>query len=77
MLMLRLNTGVFLVQTSCSPGEMLERRLVVLRGILESEEVYLRELEALLTVTSTHTHTLIDPCVIISDCLGPVVLQKQ
>lgn len=34
--------------TSRSPEEMLERRLVVLRGILESEEVYLRELEALL-----------------------------
>ncbi|XP_051284797.1 active breakpoint cluster region-related protein isoform X1 [Dicentrarchus labrax] len=34
--------------TSCSPEEMLERRLVVLKGILESEEVYLRELEALL-----------------------------
>lgn len=36
---------------------MLERRLVVLKGILESEVVYLRELEALLTV-NTHTHTL-------------------
>ncbi|XP_020484909.2 active breakpoint cluster region-related protein [Labrus bergylta] len=35
--------------TSCSPEEMLERRLVVLKGILESEEVYLRELKALLT----------------------------
>ncbi|XP_059211105.1 active breakpoint cluster region-related protein [Centropristis striata] len=34
--------------TSQSPEEMLERRLVVLRGILESEEVYLRELETLL-----------------------------
>ncbi|XP_041821379.1 breakpoint cluster region protein isoform X2 [Chelmon rostratus] len=34
--------------TLCSPEEMLERRLVVLKGILESEEVYLRELEALL-----------------------------
>nr|XP_020467023.1 active breakpoint cluster region-related protein-like [Monopterus albus] len=33
---------------SCSPREMLERRLVVLKGIVESEEVYLRELEALL-----------------------------
>ncbi|XP_071371394.1 active breakpoint cluster region-related protein isoform X1 [Centroberyx affinis] len=31
-----------------SPEEMLERRLVVLRGILESEEVYLSELEVLL-----------------------------
>ncbi|KAG7243436.1 hypothetical protein INR49_011893 [Caranx melampygus] len=35
--------------TSCSPEEMLERRLVVLKEILGSEEVYLRELEALLT----------------------------
>ncbi|XP_028420234.1 active breakpoint cluster region-related protein isoform X2 [Perca flavescens] len=34
--------------TLSSPEEMLERRLVVLKGILESEEVYLRELEALL-----------------------------
>ncbi|XP_071315580.1 active breakpoint cluster region-related protein isoform X1 [Trachinotus anak] len=34
--------------TSCSLEEMLERRLAVLKGILESEEVYLRELEALL-----------------------------
>lgn len=34
--------------TLCSPEEMRERRLVVLKGILESEEVYLRELEALL-----------------------------
>ncbi|XP_029382776.1 breakpoint cluster region protein isoform X1 [Echeneis naucrates] len=34
--------------TSCSPEEMLEKRLVVLKGILESEELYLRELEALL-----------------------------
>ncbi|CAG5929196.1 unnamed protein product [Menidia menidia] len=38
--------------TSCSPEEMLERRLVVLKGILESEEVYLRELDALLMVSS-------------------------
>ncbi|XP_070711068.1 active breakpoint cluster region-related protein [Pempheris klunzingeri] len=34
--------------TLCNPEEMLERKLVVLKGILESEEVYLRELEALL-----------------------------
>uniref|UniRef100_UPI0037E9886C active breakpoint cluster region-related protein n=1 Tax=Semicossyphus pulcher TaxID=241346 RepID=UPI0037E9886C len=34
--------------TLCSPEEMLERRRMVLKGILESEEVYLRELEALL-----------------------------
>ncbi|XP_051799992.1 active breakpoint cluster region-related protein isoform X2 [Acanthochromis polyacanthus] len=34
--------------TSCSLEDMLERRLVVLKGILESEEVYLRELDALL-----------------------------
>ncbi|KAK9524773.1 hypothetical protein VZT92_017141 [Zoarces viviparus] len=34
--------------TLCSPKEMLERRLVVLKGILETEEVYLRELETLL-----------------------------
>lgn len=31
---------------------MLDRRLLVLRGILDSEEVYLRELDALLTVNS-------------------------
>ncbi|XP_028284942.1 active breakpoint cluster region-related protein [Parambassis ranga] len=34
--------------TSCSQEEMLERRLLVLKGILESEEVYLRELDTLL-----------------------------
>ncbi|XP_029942761.1 breakpoint cluster region protein isoform X2 [Salarias fasciatus] len=34
---------------SFSLEEMLERRLVVLRSILESEEVYLRELDILLT----------------------------
>lgn len=34
----------------------MERRLVVLKGILESEEVYLNELEALLMVTHAHTH---------------------
>nr|XP_043877733.1 active breakpoint cluster region-related protein isoform X3 [Solea senegalensis] len=34
--------------TSCSSEEMLERRLLVLKGIVESEEVYLRELEVLL-----------------------------
>ncbi|XP_038150788.1 breakpoint cluster region protein isoform X3 [Cyprinodon tularosa] len=34
---------------SCSHEEMLEKKLTVLRGILESEEVYLRELDALLT----------------------------
>lgn len=31
---------------------MLDRRLVVLRGILESEQVYLRELDALLMVNT-------------------------
>ncbi|XP_011604998.2 active breakpoint cluster region-related protein isoform X1 [Takifugu rubripes] len=34
--------------TPWRPEEMLERRLVVLRGILKREEVYLRELDALL-----------------------------
>ncbi|KAM8900086.1 active breakpoint cluster region-related protein isoform 2-T2 [Spinachia spinachia] len=34
--------------TLCSPKEMLERRLVLLKGLVETEEVYLRELEALL-----------------------------
>ncbi|KAF0029271.1 hypothetical protein F2P81_018376 [Scophthalmus maximus] len=36
------------VPTPCGPEEMLERRLVVLKGIVDGEEVYLRELEALL-----------------------------
>lgn len=36
---------------------MLERRLVVLRGILKSEEVYLRQLDALLTVNLPNTKT--------------------
>ncbi|KAK7909801.1 hypothetical protein WMY93_014485 [Mugilogobius chulae] len=35
--------------TLCSDKEMLERRLVVLKGVLDSEEVYLNELETLLT----------------------------
>ncbi|XP_017281706.1 active breakpoint cluster region-related protein [Kryptolebias marmoratus] len=34
--------------TLLSPKEMLDRRLAVVRGILESEEVYLRELDTLL-----------------------------
>ncbi|XP_028998885.1 active breakpoint cluster region-related protein [Betta splendens] len=34
--------------TSCSVEDMLDRRLLVLKGILESEELYLRELETLL-----------------------------
>uniref|UniRef100_A0AAQ4QY75 Si:dkey-33c9.6 n=1 Tax=Gasterosteus aculeatus aculeatus TaxID=481459 RepID=A0AAQ4QY75_GASAC len=34
--------------TLCSPKEMLERRVALLKGLLEAEEVYLRELEALL-----------------------------
>lgn len=42
-----------MMQTLCSTEEMLERRLVVLNGILESEEVYLRELETLLMVPLT------------------------
>lgn len=42
------------IQTLCSPEEMLDRRLVVLKGIMESEEVYLSELEALLMVTNAH-----------------------
>ena len=35
-----------------SPEEMLEKRLTCLKGILESEEVYLRELDALLMVNT-------------------------
>lgn len=44
-------------QTLCSPEETLERRLVVLRGILKSEEVYLRQLDALLMVNLPNTKT--------------------
>ncbi|XP_061565520.1 active breakpoint cluster region-related protein isoform X2 [Cololabis saira] len=36
------------IPTPCTPEEMLETRLVVLKGILASEEVYLMELDALL-----------------------------
>lgn len=46
------------IQTPCGPEEMLERRLVVLKGIVDGEEVYLRELEALLMVTHTNTQKL-------------------
>lgn len=42
---------MLLNQASWRPEEMLERRMVVLRGILKSEDVYLRELDALLMVT--------------------------
>lgn len=38
---------------------MLERRLAVLKGILDSEEVYLTELETLLMVTFTHRPLLL------------------
>lgn len=41
---------MLLNQALWRPEEMLERRLVVLRGILKSEDVYLRELDALLMV---------------------------
>lgn len=41
---------MLVIQKLRSPEELLERRLAVLKGILGSEEVYLRELEALLTV---------------------------
>lgn len=41
----------------CSPEEMLEKRLVVLRGILENEEVYLGQLHALLTVNLPNPET--------------------
>lgn len=44
-------------QMLCSPEELLEKRLVVLRGILKSEEVYLRQLHALLTVNLPNTET--------------------
>lgn len=44
-------------QTRCSPEEMLRRRLEVLRGLLRSEELYLRQLDALLTVNLPHTET--------------------
>lgn len=43
-------------QTLWRPEEMLARRLVVLRGILKSEEVYLRELDALLMVHLQNIH---------------------
>lgn len=45
----------FFFQTLCSEGEMLARRLVVLKGVLDSEEVYLSELETLLMVQVAFT----------------------
>lgn len=44
--------AMLLNQVLWGPEQMLERRLVVLRSILKSEEVYLRELNALLTVST-------------------------
>lgn len=38
---------------------MLERRLGVLRGLLRSEEVYLRQLDALLTVKPPNPKTVL------------------
>lgn len=46
---------MLLNQVLWGPEQMLERRLVVLRSILKSEEVYLRELNALLTVSTPKT----------------------
>lgn len=48
---------MLLNQALWHPEEMLERRLVVLRGILKSEDVYLRELDALLMVILPHIKT--------------------
>lgn len=41
--------NVFL-QTTESPDDLLQKRTVVLNGVLISEEIYLTELETLLTV---------------------------
>lgn len=41
--------NVFL-QTADSPDDLLQKRMVVLKGVLTSEEIYLTELETLLTV---------------------------
>ncbi|KAM6949536.1 active breakpoint cluster region-related protein [Aplochiton taeniatus] len=43
------NESVDIPDTPTSPEELLERRLLVLRGILDNEELYLSELETLLT----------------------------
>lgn len=41
---------VMFFQTTDSPDDLLQKRMVVLKGILISEEIYLTELETLLTV---------------------------
>lgn len=45
---------IVMFQTYKSPEDMLEKRLRVLKEILNSEESYLSELETLLTVTHTN-----------------------
>ena len=52
-----LTAECFLSQVLRTPVEMLDRRLMVLRTILDSERIYLNELETLLMVTHTHTQT--------------------
>src|SRR4029434_983597 len=44
------------LQTKSTSEYLLEKRLVVLRGILNSEQLYLNELETLLMVRHPHTH---------------------
>jgi len=39
------------LQTTESPYDLLQKRTGVLKGVLISEEIYLTELETLLTVT--------------------------
>lgn len=42
---------MFFFQTADSPDDLLQKRMVVLKGVLTSEEIYLTELETLLMVT--------------------------
>lgn len=41
---------VMFFQTTENPDDLLQKRIVVLKGVLISEEIYLTELETLLTV---------------------------
>lgn len=50
----------FILQGDTEKG--LEMKKLVLSGFLASEEIYINQLEALLLVRHTHTHTLSGMC---------------
>lgn len=51
---------VMFFQTTDSPDDLLQKRMVVLKGILISEEIYLTELETLLMVICSDSQTVLN-----------------